>query len=448
MKRYFAIFFVTLLLLIVTCYLQAQIPRTLSYQGVLTDNLGNPKPDATYSVTFRLYQTLSGGSAIWSDTKSLQTSRGLFSTILGDPTPFDESVKFDKPYWLSIQVGADPELSPRIPLTSVGYSMNSRWADTAKVGIMSVADTQWRTSGTDIYRSSGHVGIGTNTPSYHIDISGNQAVARLTSTANLNGSALLLKSGLVSANYLGTINFTTSTDNTPGQIGYLGTDAMTFRVSSIERMRIINNGYMGIGTASPQTRLDIKGGLRINDFTWPTTGEGLEFGYNSDNNEGIIQVYDRNASSWGKLFLGNGNVGIGTENPTKQLEVNGEVKAQTVQVTQNLGNDAIPEDGMLSRDNIIYAWGYVGAHGELGPHFGIKSAAELGTGTYKIIYDKKFETYAPIVTAVSDRNFIIQLDEAAMTDSSCQVRTYTEAITDGRGQGYCAFYFIIVGRPK
>ena len=33
----------------------AQIPHTISYQGVLTDTAGNPKPDGNYSFTFNLY---------------------------------------------------------------------------------------------------------------------------------------------------------------------------------------------------------------------------------------------------------------------------------------------------------------------------------------------------------------------------------------------------------
>jgi hypothetical protein len=35
-----------------------QIPRTLSYQGVLTDSAGAPKPDGEYSFTFRLYESI------------------------------------------------------------------------------------------------------------------------------------------------------------------------------------------------------------------------------------------------------------------------------------------------------------------------------------------------------------------------------------------------------
>ena len=112
-----------------------QIPRTLSYQGILTDTSGTPKPDGNYGIAFRLYNVPGGGSALWTETKTLEVRHGLFSTILGDVTSFGATVAFDRQYWLSIQVSPEPELSPRIPLSAVGYSINSLRADTARVAL-------------------------------------------------------------------------------------------------------------------------------------------------------------------------------------------------------------------------------------------------------------------------------------------------------------------------
>jgi hypothetical protein len=109
----------------------AQIPRTLSYQGVLTDSSANPKPDGVYTFTFRLYDTSSGGNAIWTEIKDVNVERGLFSTILGDKVSFEPNIKFDKQYWLGIKPGAEQELPQRVPLSSVGYSLNSLKADNA-----------------------------------------------------------------------------------------------------------------------------------------------------------------------------------------------------------------------------------------------------------------------------------------------------------------------------
>lgn len=110
----------------------SQIPHTLSYQGILADTAGIPKPDGSYSFAFRLYAVSSGGSPIWSETKTAQVKHGLFSTVLGSLTPIPDSVRFDRQYWLGIQVASDPELSPRMQITSVGSSINAIHADTAK----------------------------------------------------------------------------------------------------------------------------------------------------------------------------------------------------------------------------------------------------------------------------------------------------------------------------
>ncbi|MCH8838244.1 MAG: tail fiber domain-containing protein [Candidatus Marinimicrobia bacterium] len=122
----------TALILAPLCLLQAQIPRTLSYQGIVTDAAGDIKPDGSYSFAFKLYDVSSGGTALWTESKTLSVKDGLFSTALGDQVVFPSSLAFDQPYWLSIKVGSEAELSPRTPLTSVGYSFHALRADTAE----------------------------------------------------------------------------------------------------------------------------------------------------------------------------------------------------------------------------------------------------------------------------------------------------------------------------
>ena len=106
----------------------AQIPRTMSYQGVLIDSTGAPKPDGPYSFTFRLYEASTGGNAVSIQQQTLQVKRGLFYTV------FDQllnGLHLDHPYWLSLQIESEAELLPRIPSTSVPYSIASISADTA-----------------------------------------------------------------------------------------------------------------------------------------------------------------------------------------------------------------------------------------------------------------------------------------------------------------------------
>ncbi|MFC1583364.1 hypothetical protein ACFL4U_01650 [Candidatus Neomarinimicrobiota bacterium] len=114
--------------------LQAQIPQTISYQGMIGDSLGVPKPDGIYSFTFRLYNSADDGSALWEETNNLMVKGGLFTTQLGDQTPFG-ALEFDQAYWLGIQFESEAELVPRIALTSVSYSFHSMRADSARYAI-------------------------------------------------------------------------------------------------------------------------------------------------------------------------------------------------------------------------------------------------------------------------------------------------------------------------
>jgi hypothetical protein len=102
----------------------AQIPQTISYQGVLTDGAGTAVADGTYNITFKLYDADGGGSALWTETQAVQVTGGIFSAILGSTTRLD--IAFDRPYWLGVSVDGGAELSPRRELTSSPYSLNAQ----------------------------------------------------------------------------------------------------------------------------------------------------------------------------------------------------------------------------------------------------------------------------------------------------------------------------------
>jgi hypothetical protein len=103
----------------------AQVPKLVSYQGVLTDNGGNPVADGVYNVTFRVFDQSFGGAPHFTEAHSgpnaVTTVNGAFSAIIGSLDPL--TLPFDVQYWLELQVNADPALAPRILLTSSPYAL-------------------------------------------------------------------------------------------------------------------------------------------------------------------------------------------------------------------------------------------------------------------------------------------------------------------------------------
>ena len=107
--------------LILVCELFAQsIPGTINYQGVLKDGSGIIVANGDYDFTFRIYNIESGGSALWTETKLVSITDGIFATQLGSITPIN--LPFDAAYWLGISISGGSEMMPRITFTSVPYS--------------------------------------------------------------------------------------------------------------------------------------------------------------------------------------------------------------------------------------------------------------------------------------------------------------------------------------
>jgi hypothetical protein len=105
----------------------AHIPRTMGYQGILTDAGGGTVPDGNYRITFNLYESASGADAIWTEEQSVAVTHGVFNTVLGGANPLD--LPFSRQYWLGVTVGEGAEMTPRIQLTSSAYSLRAANAD-------------------------------------------------------------------------------------------------------------------------------------------------------------------------------------------------------------------------------------------------------------------------------------------------------------------------------
>jgi hypothetical protein len=67
---------------------------------------------------------------LWTESKDVAVSKGIFSTLLGDTTPIPETIFFNAPdLWLGISVGGDPQMTPRQPLAYVPFAIYAINAD-------------------------------------------------------------------------------------------------------------------------------------------------------------------------------------------------------------------------------------------------------------------------------------------------------------------------------
>jgi hypothetical protein len=89
---------------------RAQAPPYLPVQGVLTDLAGAPI-DSEVSMTFAIYGSEVGGTALWSEVQSVMVDEGLFAAYLGEVTSLALSLFRDHTdLWLGIRVGTDSEM--------------------------------------------------------------------------------------------------------------------------------------------------------------------------------------------------------------------------------------------------------------------------------------------------------------------------------------------------
>ncbi|EKD30219.1 MAG: hypothetical protein ACD_78C00115G0003 [uncultured bacterium (gcode 4)] len=137
--------------------------------------------------------------------------------------------------------------------------------------------------------SNGNMGIGTTTPAYKLDITGQNA--------RLNNSWSTAITYFDVANAYGTTRIGTDASG----VGYLGTASnlpLALYAGNTERMRINTTGNIGIGTPTPTAKLDIRGQDQVENHYMA----GL-IDQNSGDRKIIMRHTITNTNSYYKLSL-------------------------------------------------------------------------------------------------------------------------------------------------
>lgn len=112
-----------ILILMFSGSINAQLPTTISYSGMVSDSVTSTPLSGSHSIGFTLYDA--SNNTLWTDAYTVNVTDGLFSVELGSGNTSLPDNIFTRELWLGIQVGADPEMSPRHYLTSVPYAFTS-----------------------------------------------------------------------------------------------------------------------------------------------------------------------------------------------------------------------------------------------------------------------------------------------------------------------------------
>ncbi len=106
------------------------VPTTVHHQGRVFDALGDPMQGSD-TVTLSLYDTPSGGTALWTETVSSSFTDGYFAETFGLSTAFDPDDFGDSDLYFEVSIGSGPALTPRLLTTSVPFAFAADHAEVA-----------------------------------------------------------------------------------------------------------------------------------------------------------------------------------------------------------------------------------------------------------------------------------------------------------------------------
>ncbi len=288
-------------LLCSTMLVQSGFSQTLTFQGTLRDPSDRTVEDGEYDLTFRIYTSAIGGTELWTELlEDVYVAHGVFAVELGavnDLTP----LTFSETYWLGVSIEDAEEISVRRKLSTVPYSL----------AVRGTANT---------FPSTGNVGVGNSDPTDALVLNNDDGTRIGVNSESGDPAGFAFETG-------GTERWRIELEPSSGVLNFVES-------SGSETLTCADGGLVGIGTTNPQARLHVAGD---SNGTVDLTVSGRIRTTGSENGLQISDDRIIGSDATGNLNLeidGSprvtvtpmGNVGIGTEYPSRQLHVNGNVQ--------------------------------------------------------------------------------------------------------------------------
>ena len=192
---------------------------------------------------------------------------------------------------------------------------------------------KWSGNGSSIFYNDGNVGIGEMDPAEKLHVIGDMRLE--------DGNSPILKfykneNYAAYAGVIDTVMYFNHRQNGP----------ISIRTNAVERINISGSGNIGIGTSSPQAKLDVRGSAIFNE-----AGANADFRIESDDNanmffvkgnrdqigiglnspdatlhiegdsDDVLRIDDESGDTSPFIVKGDGKVGIGTANPAHRLSL-------------------------------------------------------------------------------------------------------------------------------
>ena len=355
---------------------QPSVPQTMSFQAMITDTLGVPIADGSHNFTFRIERPNQGGQVqtIWEETKQVDVVDGIVSTILGSVTPIG-FIPINGIFSLSVSL--NNEIISISPLTSVPFSFNaSRAINAINAARADTAHFTHQAAHAMHADTARFVMFAPVTDTSHFAHQAQYAehadTANYVTLGNYYGSISVLYSAYISvvkdddaeltlfsthdnsSSYLSLVSQNSAGDQRELRVineGDIGGAFRFYDATNGENLMVIDtSGKMGLGVSYPSEKLEINdGNVAIDNghyymsknssgalvaVLWMDSNDDLKLGHYSGANDLYLRANGDRVMVDGQT----GNVGIDNTNPQEKLDVDGNVKVDTVKADVLVGD--------------------------------------------------------------------------------------------------------------